>query len=145
MDNEASAEYKKTIRKNCNIQLVPPNNHEQNLTERAIQTFKCHLKAILVGVDNNFPVRLWDKLLPQAILTLNLLHQSNTVPIVSAYQYINGPFDYNKLPLGQMGCAVQMHQIRIRQGTWAEHSINRWYLQTSPKHYRCHVIYVKKH
>jgi hypothetical protein len=129
MDNEASAEYKKTICKNRNIQLVPWNNHQQNLAERAIQTFKCHFKVILAGVDNNFLMRLWDKLSPQAILTLNLLHQSNAVPTVSTYQYINGPFDYNMMPVGPMGCAVQLHQNRSRQGTQAEHSIDGLYLR----------------
>ena len=73
MDNEASAKLKAEIRKNCTIQLVPPDNHRRNLVERAIQTFKCHFKAILAGVDGSFPMRLWDKLLPQTILTLNLL------------------------------------------------------------------------
>ncbi len=29
---------------------------------------------------------------------------------VSAYQYVNGPFNYNKMPLGPMGCAVQIHE-----------------------------------
>ncbi len=75
MDNEASAEYKKVIRKNCTIQLVPPNNHRCNLAERAIQTFKSHFIAFLTGVDDTFPMQLWDKLLPQTIVTLNLLHQ----------------------------------------------------------------------
>ena len=101
MDNEASAEYKKVIRKNCTIQLVPPNNHRRNLAERAIQTFKSHFIAIIAGVDDTFPVRLWDKLLPQSIVTLNLLRQSNAVPSVSAYQYVRGTFDYNKLHLDQ--------------------------------------------
>jgi hypothetical protein len=36
MDKRASAEYKKEIQKNCTIQLVLPNNHRQNLAERAI-------------------------------------------------------------------------------------------------------------
>jgi len=56
MDTEASAEYKKVIRKNCTIQLVPPNNHRCNLAERAIQTFKSHFIAIIAGVDNSFPM-----------------------------------------------------------------------------------------
>ena len=56
MDNEASAEYKKVIRKNCTIQLVPPNNHRRNLAERAIQTFKSHFIAIIAGVDDTFPM-----------------------------------------------------------------------------------------
>jgi hypothetical protein len=73
LDNEASEAFKKEIKKNCKIQIVPPDNHRQNLAERAIQTFKNHLKSVIVGVDNSFPMRLWDKLLPQVILTLNLL------------------------------------------------------------------------
>jgi hypothetical protein len=51
LDNETSAKLKVEINKNCRIQLVPPNNHRQNLAERAIQTFKNHFKAIIAGVD----------------------------------------------------------------------------------------------
>jgi hypothetical protein len=39
-------------------------------------------------------MRLWDKLLPQTVLTLNLLRQSNAAPTVSAYQYVGGSFNY---------------------------------------------------
>ncbi len=99
LDNEISAELKAEIKKNCTIQLVPPGNHRQNLAESAIQTFKCHFKAIMAGVDENFPMQLWDKLLPQTVLTLNLLRQSNIAPKVSAYQYVHGHFNYNKMPL----------------------------------------------
>ena len=63
LDNKASAEFKKETQKNCKIQLVPPDNHRRNLAEQAIQTFKNHFKAILVGVDDTFPMRLWDRLL----------------------------------------------------------------------------------
>jgi hypothetical protein len=73
MGNNASEEYEKEIQKNCTIQLVPPDNHRRNLAEQAIQTFKNHFKAILAGVDDTFPMRLWDRLLPQMILTLNFL------------------------------------------------------------------------
>jgi hypothetical protein len=144
LDNEASEAFKKEIRKNCKIQLVPPDNHRQNLSERAIQMFKNHFKAIVAGVDDSFPMRLWDKLLPQRILTLNLLRQLNVAPTVSAYAYINGPFDYNLMPLAPMGCAVQMHESTNRRTTWAENSINGWYLRTSPEHYWCNVIHMKK-
>jgi hypothetical protein len=40
LDNEASAAYEAEIKKNGKIQLVPPDNHQQNLAEQAIQTFK---------------------------------------------------------------------------------------------------------
>ena len=42
LDNEASAAFKTEIKKNCTLQLVPPDNHRRNLAERAIQTFKSH-------------------------------------------------------------------------------------------------------
>jgi hypothetical protein len=88
LDNEASAELKKALKKNCTNQLVPPDKHRRNLAKRAIQTFKNHFKAIIAGVDDSFPMKLWDKLLPQTVLTLNLLHQSNFARTVSAYQYV---------------------------------------------------------
>ena len=144
MDNEASAELKAEIKKNCTIQLVPPDNHQRNLAERAIQMFKCHFKSVLAGVDDSFPMRLWDKFLPQTTLTLNLLRQSNVAPTVSAYQYVHGSFDYNKTPLAPLGCTVQLFESSTRRGTWAEHSTDGWYIGASMEHYRCHKIYVKK-
>ncbi len=144
LDNEALEALKMEISKNCKIQLVPPDNHRCNLAERAIQTFKSHFKAIITGVDDLFPMILWDKLLPQVTLTLNLLRQSNVAPTVSAYTYVNGPFNYNAIPLGPMGCAVQIHESTNRRKTWAENSTDGWYLRTSPEHYSCHVMYVKK-
>jgi hypothetical protein len=73
LNNEVSAELKAEIEKNCTLQIKSPDNHRQNLAERAIQTFKNHFKAILTGVGNSFPMQLWDNLFPQTILTLNLL------------------------------------------------------------------------
>jgi hypothetical protein len=58
LDNKASAELKEAIKKNCTIQLVPPDNHRRNLAERAIQTFKNHFKAIIAGVDDSLPMKL---------------------------------------------------------------------------------------
>ncbi len=143
LDNKASVAYKAEIKKNCTIQLVPPDNHRRNLVEQAIQTFKNHFKSVIAGVDNNFPMRLWDRLLPQMVLTLNLLCQSNVALTVSAYQYVHGAFDYNRMPLAPMGCAVQVHESNERRGTWAVNAIHGWYLQTSPEHYCCHIVYVK--
>jgi hypothetical protein len=92
------AELKAEIIKNCTIQLVPPDNHRRNLAERAIQTFKNHFKAILAEVDDSFPMRLWDKLLSQTVLTLNLLRQSNVAPTVFAYQMSMKTLTITKCP-----------------------------------------------
>jgi hypothetical protein len=44
-------------------QLVPPNDHRRNITEKAIQVFKAHFISILCGADKVFPLHLWDRLL----------------------------------------------------------------------------------
>lgn len=87
MDNKVSATFKMEIMKNCNLQLVLLDKHQQNLAEQAIQTFNNPFITILSGVDKSFPMPLWDRLLPQAKLTLNLLQKSNVDPRVSAYEF----------------------------------------------------------
>jgi hypothetical protein len=144
LDNEASEAFKTEIQKNCNLQLVPPDTHRKNLAERAIQTFKSHFIAILAGVDSSFPMSLWDRLVPQAVMTLNLLRQPNKMPSVSGYEFVNGKFDYNKFPIAPLVCAVEMHESTNRQKTWDPHSLSSWYLRTSTEHYCCHKIFCKK-
>jgi hypothetical protein len=75
LDNKASAAYKQAITFpwKANFQLVPPDMHQENRAERAIRTFKDHFIVILAGANSAFPPYLWDLLLPQAKLTLNLL------------------------------------------------------------------------
>jgi hypothetical protein len=77
LDNECSDEFKDTIKSNnMTYQLVPPQDHCRNHTKKAIQTFKDHFVAILFRTDKEFPLRLWDPLLPQAKNTHNMLHPS---------------------------------------------------------------------
>jgi hypothetical protein len=89
LDNKASTAYKECIRSNGIIhELVPPDNHQSNLAERAIQTFKHHFISKLSGVDDKFPLSLWCHLLKQAELTVNLLRQSNVAPKISAFAHV---------------------------------------------------------
>ena len=112
MDNEVSDSMKEMIRDNFDmtLELVPPGCHRQNAAEVAIRNFKAHFLSILAGTADDFPMSLWDRLLPQAELTINLLRQANANPNLSAYAYLHGPFDYNKMPLAPMGCRVQVHE-----------------------------------
>ena len=74
MDNEASKDLKDVLRDaEIKFQLVLPDSHTQNLSERTIQTFKGHFKAVLVSLDPYFPIIEWDRLAEQSKLTLNLL------------------------------------------------------------------------
>ena len=95
INNESSADYKRVIKKkwNANYQLVPPNMHRINATERATCTFKSHFVAILAGVAPYFPRNLWDILLPQIELTFNLLWRATLDPSRSAWAYFHGMFN----------------------------------------------------
>ncbi|KAL9183011.1 hypothetical protein ACHAXT_004798 [Thalassiosira profunda] len=94
-------------------------------------------------IGNLAALKGWDKLLPQAEITLNLLRQSNATPTISAYAHLTGPFDFNKMPLAPLWCRVQIHEKADQRGTWDYHSIDGWYLATSPEHYRTHLCHVK--
>jgi hypothetical protein len=67
------------------FQLVPPNIHRRNAAEIVIRTFRNHFIAGLCSTNENFPLYLWDGLLPQALLTLNLLRGSRINPRLSAH------------------------------------------------------------
>jgi hypothetical protein len=71
------------------FQLVPPHIHRQNAAERAIQTFKNHCIAGIYSIDKQFPLHLWDRLIPHAIITLNLIQQSIINPKLSEYAQLN--------------------------------------------------------
>lgn len=90
-------------------QLVPPHIHRRNAAERAIRTFKNHFLACLATADATFPVVKWDRLVQNAVITLNLLRNSRVNPRLSSYAYLFGTFDYNKTPLGPPGCKVVIH------------------------------------
>ena len=137
LDNEISSAMKDLIKikYKMDYELVPPGCHRRNATEVAIRNFKAHFLSILAGVADDFPMRLWDRLLPQAEITINLLRQSNAMPTISAYAHLCGPFDYNKMPLAPMGCNIQVHEKSDTHGTWAFHSVDGWYISTSPEHY----------
>ncbi len=125
------------------MELVPPGCHRRNAAEVAIRNFKSHFLSVLAGIANDFPKNLWDRLLPPTEITLNLIWQSNATPTVSACAHLSGPFEYNKMPLAPMGCEAQIHEKTGKQGTGTYHSVDRWYLFTSPEHYCTHTCYVK--
>ena len=67
LDNECSEEFKVVIKKNgIKYQLVPPHDHRQNISKKAVQVFKDHFVSVLCGTDKNFPLQLWFQILPRA-------------------------------------------------------------------------------
>jgi hypothetical protein len=111
LDNEASAALKTFFTVNdIAYQLVPPHCHRRNAAERAIRTFKEHFVAGISSVDPAFPLHLWDRLLPQAEITLNILRTSRLHPQLSAAAHFHGLVDYNKTAFAPPGCKIIAHE-----------------------------------
>ena len=102
----------------ASYQLVPPNVHRRNISERAIRTFKAHFLSILAGVDPYFPRFMWDNLLVQTELKINLLRQATLNPRMSAWEYYNGAFDYTATPLGPIGCKIMIDTTSNKGKSW---------------------------
>ena len=119
LDNKISESMKDMIwdEFKMQVELVTRGCHRKNAAEAAIRNFKAHFLSILAGTAKNSPLFLWDRLLTQAEITINLLRQANADPTKSAYAYLYGPFDYNRMPLAPMGCRVQVNEKNDQRGT----------------------------
>ena len=96
LDNECPAGLKTFMQKEgVTFQFAPPHLHRTNASERAIQTFKDYFVAGISSCDPNFPLYLWDRLLLQATLKLNLLRPLRINPQLSAEAQLNSIFDFN--------------------------------------------------
>ena len=142
LDNECSQALKDYLHTTeTKFQLVPPGIHRRNNAERAIRTFKNHFIAGLCSTDPDFPLHLWDKLLPQAELTLNLLRGARTNPRLSAHEYLHGRYDFTATPMAPPGIKVIAHDKPGQRGTWSPHGHDGWYVGPALEHYRCYTIY----
>jgi hypothetical protein len=127
-DNKCSKTIKRYIREqNATIQLVEPDNHRVNAAERAIQTFKNHFIAGLATVDKNFPLQLWDELIPQCQDTLNMLRTSRVNKHLSAYSVLEGPFNFDKTPLAPPGTKAIIYNNPITRTSWGPHGDDAFY------------------
>ncbi len=90
-------------------ELVPLDDHQCNMAEKAIQTFKVHFVGILSSYAPTFPLHLWCQLLQQVERQLHLLQQLQLQPNISAYVHVYGHHDYNKHPFVPIGMEALVH------------------------------------
>ena len=124
--------------------LLPPYLHRFNAAEKAIDIFKCHFITGLVTVDPQFPLHLWRRLLHLATLTLNLLRHSHINPKLSAYEILEGEFDYNDHLIAPLGCKALIHESTTKRKTWDPCWEEGWYLRPAPGHYHCRKVCLSK-
>lgn len=145
LDNEASRLLQQEMEdSNIKYQLTPAGTHRRNAAETAISIFKNHFISGLATTNPDFPLKLWDKLVPQAEITLNLLRPSRINPRLSAYAQIHGQFDFSKTPLAPPGMKIMAHVLPKNRASWDTHAKPGFYIGPALHHYRCHKVWIKR-
>ena len=129
---------KRSYEKNYQIefQMDPPHMHSQNFAERSIWTCKKHFIAGFSTTDPNVPIKKWDRLISQCVITLYLLQNSRVNPALSEYVDLFGPYDFNKSPMVPPGTRVIVHDKPIIHTSWGHNVTLGWYIGHSLYHYR---------
>ena len=122
-------------------QLLHPHVHRRNAADRSIQTWKNHFVSGLCSCDPDFPLHLWDSLLPQCDMTLNMLRPSRINQKVSAYKQLEGIFDFSNTPLMLPVTRAIIYETPKKRKTWGVHGVDGWYLGPAMEHYRCYRVY----
>jgi hypothetical protein len=143
LDNEMSQEFKDAVRMNdMEYELVPKGQHRRNISEKAIQTWKAHAISVFSGMDSKCPLFLWDLMLGQIDMQVNMLRQSNVTPKVSAEAHLHGQHDFNRHPLAPLGIEVHSYIPPDKRKTWGIKSKKGYYIGTSREHYRYFHAYI---
>jgi hypothetical protein len=136
LDNEATGTLQEfLVALDIDFQLAPPHVHCRNAAECAIRTFKNHFIAGMCSTNPDFPYNMWDKLIPQCLITLNLLQRSRINPQLSTQAHINGAFDFNRTHLAPPGTKVFIYEKPSTRGTWAPHAVEGWYIGPAQQQY----------
>ena len=78
-----------------NYQLVNSGKYRAKNVDRSIQTFKNHFIAGLRRVYMDFHLQLWERMIQQETISINLLRKSRLHPQLSFYAHFLGGFNYN--------------------------------------------------
>ena len=124
MDSEVPGDLKKYFEdSDIQFQLVPPHMHWINAAGRAVITFKNHFIALLCTVYPLFLSYLWDRILPQFTMTLNMLQRSRIKTGISAYEQVYVIHNFQLTPLVPFRCKVKIHEKPHKRLTYAPKSV----------------------
>ena len=82
-------------------------------------------------MDENFTLNIWDKLLSQCLITLNLLCGSRINPKLSVYYQVYGAFNFNHTSLDSPGT-----RVLIKKNQRFKVLGHRWYAGPSINHHQ---------
>ena len=80
---------------------------------------------------------MWDNLLVQPELTINLLRQATLNPRTIAWKYYNRAFGYKATPLVPIRCKIMIHTTSNKRKYWYQRGQEGFSVGSDLKHYRC--------
>ena len=92
---------------------------------------------MLAEVDPAFPKIMWENLLAQTELTLNLLCLATLNPRILAWEHFNGAFDYSETSLGPIRCKIIIHTTSNNHKSWNQRGRKGFSVGPALHHYRC--------
>ena len=86
---------------------------------------------------------LWDLLILQMDILMNLFRKLRTVPKILTYAHHYGLRDNNAHLLAPLGCAVEYHVKPSTRASWGTRDASGFYVGVSLEHYQCHRCWIK--
>ena len=126
------------------VPVGSPKYHRENNAESSIQAFKNQFIVLLCRVDKDFHLKLWDRLLHQEKISLNILILSRIHPHLSDYTHIFGEFSYNRTPLFPPGTRIVTHNMPNYKASWSIYGKFVWYVVPAMELYRLYKAYIPK-
>ena len=80
---------------------------------------------------------MWENLLLQTELTINLIRKATLNPRMSAWEYYTGAFDYTATPVGPIGCKIMIHTTSKKRKSWNQRGREGFSVGPALQHYRC--------
>ena len=85
---------------------------------------------------------LWDELLPQAFIALNLLQTYRTCPKISDYAHLHGTYNFDTTPLAPPGVRALLYKDPNHCVSYGVHGDEAYYLGPALEYYRCYNCFV---
>ena len=79
---------------------------QRDASKWVISIFKNHFIAGLDSVNSDIALHLWCRIIPHAVIMLNLLRKSRINPKLSGHAILHGEFNYNATLLAPPGTKV---------------------------------------
>jgi hypothetical protein len=145
LDNETSDDLERMFRDDLKVsfQYVPTTCHRRNKAERAMRTMTNHLAAMMATTHPDFPQYLWDEMLLQAEITINMLRPYDGNTSICAYEGIFGhKYDFMAHPLAPVGTAVMVYTSPDQRENFASHGVPGFYIGPIINNYRSFRVYI---